>query len=333
MVLARVDRSRRRLPGEGDPREAIRAWLAQGASGRHARALRLGRFARAGDAEQTGDTEKGGGENAMEELQTLLATHGLWIVAIAVLLDQAGVPIPAPPVLVLAGGLVGSGDLDAGATLAAATLASLPSDLAWFEIGRRRGRQVLSLLCRISLEPDSCVRMASDSFARRGPATLLFSKFVPGLQTIAPPLAGASGMSHARFVAFDLPGALIWSATFLAGGALLADQIDQVLSALSDVGAQAFVLLVVALAAWIAWKYWNRQRFLRALRTARIEPDSLRAMLDEATPAPLIFDLRHPDQVDAEQGRIPTARVMRMDELEARHHEIPRDRDIILYCT
>lgn len=269
----------------------------------------------------------------MEELQALLATHGLWIVAIAVLLDQAGAPIPAPPTLVLAGGLIGAGDLDAGATLAAATLASLPADLAWFEIGRRRGPQVLALLCRISLEPDSCVRLASDSFARRGPATLLFAKFVPGLQTIAPPLAGASGMSRARFVAFDLPGAFVWSASFLAGGALLADQIDQVLSALSEVGGQALVLLMVALAAWIAWKYWNRQRFLRALRTARIAPDALHAMLAEETQAPLIIDLRHPDQIAADQGRIPTARVMRMDELDARHHEIPRDREIILYCT
>jgi membrane protein DedA with SNARE-associated domain len=268
----------------------------------------------------------------MEDLQLLLATHGLLIVAIAVLVDQAGIPIPAPPVLVLAGGLVGAGELGAGSTLTAATLACLPADLAWFEIGRARGRSVLRLLCRISLEPDSCVRTTSDSFARRGPATLLFSKFVPGLQTIAPPLAGASGMSRLRFLAFDLPGAAIWAASFLAAGALLADQIQTVLAALADVGGQVALLAILALVGWILWKGWNRQRFLRALRTARIEPGTLYEMID-GEPSPLIFDLRNADQLESDGARIPGARMLRADQLSTRHEEIPRDREIVVYCT
>jgi len=268
----------------------------------------------------------------VEELQTLLATHGLWIVAIAVLIDQAGIPIPAPPILLLAGGSIGSGELDAAATLAAATLASLPADLVWFEIGRRRGRSVLRLMCRISLEPDSCVRSTADSFARRGPATLLFSKFVPGLQTIAPPLAGATGMPHARFLAYDLPGALIWSASFLVAGALLTEQIQQVLAALGAVSEQVGVLVGISLVAWIGWKFWNRQRFLRALRMARIEPDALNALFGESED-PVIFDLRHADQIASDGARIPGAQAIRLDELDARHEEIPRDREIILYCT
>ncbi len=268
----------------------------------------------------------------MEDLQLLLATHGLLIVAIAVLVDQAGIPIPAPPVLVLAGGLVGAGELDAGATFAVATLACLPPDLAWFEIGRLRGRNVLRLLCRISLEPDSCVRTTSDSFAKRGPATLLFSKFVPGLQTIAPPLAGASGMSRPRFLAFDLPGAGIWAASYLAAGALLADQIQTVLSALADVGGQVALLAILGLAAWISWKAWNRQRFLRALRTARIAPSALYELIG-AEPRPLIFDLRDADQIEADGARIPGAQALRVDQLSTRHHEIPRDREIVVYCT
>jgi len=268
----------------------------------------------------------------MEDLQLLLATHGLLIVTIAVLVDQAGIPIPAPPVLVLAGGLVGAGELGAGATFAAATLACLPADLAWFEIGRFRGRNVLRLLCRISLEPDSCVRTTSDSFARRGPATLLFSKFVPGLQTIAPPLAGASGMSRLRFLAFDLPGAALWAGGFLAAGALLAEQIQSVLSALAEVGGQVALLAVLALAGWILWKAWNRQRFLRALRTARIEPSALYEMI-ESEPGPLVFDLRNADQLETDGARIPGAQVLRVDQLSTRHEEIPRDREIIVYCT
>ena len=271
----------------------------------------------------------------MEEFTSLLATHGLWVVAIAVLVDQFGIPIPAPPVLILAGGLIGTGELAAGPTLAVATLASLPADFTWFEIGRRRGRGVLRLLCRISLEPDSCVRSTSDSFSRRGPATLLFSKFVPGLQTLAPPLAGATGMSTLRFLSFAVPGAAIWAAAFLLAGALLADQIEQILTALAAVGGQLLLFLLIALAAWIGRKYWNRRQFLEALRTARIEPDTLYEIITRADGAepPILFDLRNPEQVAADGARLPGAEHFQVAELDTRHQEIPRDREIILYCT
>lgn len=268
----------------------------------------------------------------MTELQTLLADHGVWIVAAAVFADQLGLPIPAPPTLVLAGALVGAGSLDATATLAAASLACLPSDLLWFEIGRRRGRGVLRLLCRISLEPDSCVRSTAESFARRGPATLLFAKFVPGLQTIAPPLAGASGLTYPSFLAWSVPAAVLWSGTFLAAGAVLSDEIEQLLSGFAEVGGRVALLAVALLALWIAWKAWHRHRFLRALRSARIDPASLAALYAE-TPPPLVFDLRHPDQAAADGARLPGARALALEELDERHHEIPRDREIVLYCT
>jgi membrane protein DedA with SNARE-associated domain len=268
----------------------------------------------------------------LEEIQTLLASYGLWIVAAAVVLDQIGVPIPAPPTLVLAGTLVGSGELDAATTLAAATLAALPADLAWFEIGRRRGRGVLRLLCRISLEPDYCVRNTSESFARRGPMTLLFAKFFPGLQTIAPPLAGASGMSRLHFLTFDVPGAAVWAGSFLVIGALLHDQIDRLLNAFSDVVGQLALFLLASLATWIGWKFWHRQRFLRTLRTARIEPDELWSLY-ERNSQPSVFDLRHPDEIQREGRRLPGARLFRAGEPPDLDDPIPLDREIILYCT
>ncbi len=268
----------------------------------------------------------------LAEIEAMLSQYGLAIVALAVLLDQLGVPIPAPPTLVLAGGLVGKGVLDPGATFVVATLACLPADLAWFEIGRRKGRRVLRLLCRISLEPDSCVRMTAERFARRGPMTLLFAKFLPGVQTIAPPLAGASGLSQPRFLAYDVPGAALWSAVFLVAGALLHGQIDRFLEAFAAVGGRVGLSLGLLVSAWIGWKYRNRQRLLKLLRTARIEPRELRSLFDREPP-PALFDLRHPDQIDLDGGRIPGAVALPLADVEARHHEIPRDREIILYCT
>jgi membrane protein DedA with SNARE-associated domain len=268
----------------------------------------------------------------MPDFQALLASHGPAIVALAVLIDQLGIPIPSAPTLLLAGAMIASHELSAGTTLAAATLAALPADLLWFELGRRRGSAVLGLLCRISLEPDSCVRTTRESFEKRGPRTLLFAKFVPGLQTVAPPLAGAGGMSVARFVAFDAVGSLIFHGAFLLAGFLLRDQIARFLEILALLGTRLLTFILASIVLWIGWKFFQRQRFLRLLRIARIDVETLAEMLASERP-PLVYDLRDRLAIEAEPWRVPGARSIRIDELEARHAEIPRDRDIILYCA
>ena len=268
----------------------------------------------------------------MPDFQALLASHGPLIIALAVMLDQLGIPIPSAPTLLFAGSMIASGDLSGPGTLAAATLASLPPDLLWFELGRRRGQAVLGLLCRISLEPDSCVRTTRASFERRGPGTLLFAKFVPGLQTVAPPLAGAGGMGLGRFLAFDAVGALLFNAAFLFAGYALKEQIEGFLALLATFGAQLLTVMLVSLAVWIAWKVIQRQRFLHDLRVARIDVATLGDML-AGDPPPIIYDLRDRFSLEALAQRVPGARVIRMDELDARHAEIPRDREIVLYCA
>ena len=268
----------------------------------------------------------------MPDFQALLVSHGPWIVAFAVAIDQLGIPIPSVPTLLLAGSLVAGGELSGASLLVAATLASLPADLLWFEIGRRRGHAVLGLLCRISLEPDSCVRATRESFERRGPSTLLFAKFVPGLQTVAPPLAGAGGMAYGRFLLFDAVGALLFNGAFLAAGYLLRDQIEGFLAILSAVGTRLISFIGVSIVLWIAWKFWQRQRFLRLLRIARIDVDTLGALLEGEAP-PMVYDLRDRLAIESRAQRLPGARVIRIDELDARHAEIPRDREIILYCA
>lgn len=268
----------------------------------------------------------------MPDFQALVAQHGPAVVAIAVLIDQLGIPIPSAPTLLLAGSLIATGEISAPATLAAATLASLPADWIWFELGRRRGHSVLGLLCRISLEPDSCVRTTRASFERRGPATLLFAKFVPGIQTVAPPLAGASGLGLGRFLLYDGIGALLFNGAFLVAGALLREQIQRFLEVVSAFGMRLVTLILVSSVLWIAFKFFERRRFLSLLRTARIDVDTLGRLLESGTP-PLVFDLRDRLALDAQPARLPGARVIRIDELEGRHAEIPRDREIVLYCA
>ena len=269
---------------------------------------------------------------AMEELTRFIVAHGYLLLAGWVFLDQLGVPIPAFPVLIAAGALVGTGQLHPAAALAAATLGSIPSDLVWYETGRRRGGSVLRLLCRLSLEPDSCVRSTEETFARYGPRSLLLAKFIPGYQTMAPPLAGMSGMSVGRFLAWDIPGAALWSGAFMGLGFVFADQIDGAYQLASALGTQLFVLLALGLVAYVGWKYVHRLRFTRRLRTMRIEPDELMELL-ASNGGVALFDLRNALAIEVDPRRIPGAQVMSLEDLDARHEEIPRDREIVLYCS
>ncbi len=268
----------------------------------------------------------------MDDLAQFVVTHGYAIVALAVLIDQIGIPIPAIPVLVATGVLAGDGELSAVGAVAAATAGSIPSDLLWYRAGRRRGGDVLRLLCRISLEPDSCVRNTEATFNRHGPRSLVFAKFIPAYQTLAPALAGMTRIGLPKFLVYDVAGAFLWSLAFVGSGALLHDQIDEVYRAVSGFGLGLVLILAGGLAGWIGWKFWNRRRFLRSLRVVKIEPHELKELLDVGASIS-ILDLRTAFQLELAPHRIPNAQLIDVDELSDRHGEIPRDRDIALYCA
>jgi membrane protein DedA with SNARE-associated domain len=268
----------------------------------------------------------------MGELLQFLVRHGYAVVFVWVLGEQIGLPIPAVPILLAAGALAGSGRLSLSMALLVAVAASLVSDTIWYWLGRRRGTRVLSLLCRISLEPDSCVRRTEDTFVRHGPRTLLVAKFVPGLSTMAPPLAGIIGMPLWRFVVWDGLGALLWAGVFAGLGYAGADQLERVAAHVGRFGSGAVAIVAALFAAYIAWKWVERRRFIRRLRIARIAPEELKRRLD-AGEATVIVDLRGALDFASDPTTIPGALVLTPEELEARHQEIPRDREIVLYCT
>jgi membrane protein DedA with SNARE-associated domain len=267
----------------------------------------------------------------LAELTQILGDYGYALIFISVFLDQAGVPLPAPPLLLAAGAMAGTGELYLPLTIAAAVAGSMPSDLLWYGLGRRRGSSVLRLLCRLSIEPDSCVRSSENIFERHGPRSLLVAKFIPGIQTAAPPLAGVFGMPLPRFLAYDGGGAVIWSASFLLLGFAFHEQIGQLLQGAEEVGGQAVGVLAAIFLAYLVVKFVNRQLFLRKLRVARVTPERAKELLDTREVA--VVDLRHPMQRRLEPRTLPGAVSIGVDEIEARHEEIPRDRDVILFCT
>src|SRR5580658_10476526 len=151
----------------------------------------------------------------MNETLELLVQHGAAIVFVWVFLEQLGVPLPSAPCLMAAGALAVSGKINGFEVLGAATVGSSLADLIWFYLGRHGGNRILRLLCRISLEPDSCVRRTQNVFTRYGMKGVIIAKFIPGLSTLVPPLAGNSGVSAPRFAFFDGIGSLLYVGSFM----------------------------------------------------------------------------------------------------------------------
>lgn len=246
--------------------------------------------------------------------------------------EQFGLPIPAVPVLLAAGALAGSGKMNLTAALGLSIFACFGGDLAWYYLGRYRGRQALTLLCRISLEPDSCVRRTETLFERHGIRSLVIAKFIPGLSTIAPALAGLFRINIGRFLLYNGLGALLWTVAFVAPGYLFADQIERIATHLAEVGASAAFILGGGVGAYIMYKYFHRHLVLRELRIARISVDDLKQMMDKERDL-LIVDLRGALDHEADPYTIPGSVRMTAEELEHRHHEIPRHQEVILFCA
>ena len=182
------------------------------------------------------------------------------------------------------------------------------------------------------MEPDSCVRRTSNVFTRYGMRGLIVAKFIPGLNTVAPPLAGMAGVSATRFVVVDTFGSSLYATTIIGLGFFFSSQIEQIAKAIAHIGASALSLLIGLVLLYIAYKYWQRQRLLHELRTARISVAELRQKLD-AGESPVILDLRSSAELKLDAMIIRGAVHVDLETIEKRSQEIPRDRDVILYCS
>jgi membrane protein DedA with SNARE-associated domain/rhodanese-related sulfurtransferase len=267
----------------------------------------------------------------METVTASLREYGVLLVFANVFLQQLGAPVPALPTMVLAGALSMTGVLSAPATLVAAILASLIADSAWYAAGIRYGRPVLSTLCRISLSPDSCVRQSEDRLARWGPWALVIGKFVPGLSTVAPPVAGLVGVRPRTFALASTAAAALYFGFGLALGIVFHDQVNEILAAAAEHATMAGLALAVLLAAYVAYRWLQRMRFRRRLRMARVSIEDVRQRI-EAGRAPVILDVRSAVARAREPG-IEGAIAVDVAQLATTPLPFPRDREIVVYCS
>jgi len=261
-----------------------------------------------------------------------LSHHGYSLLIAWVFAEQLGFPIPSIPVLLSAGALAGTGRLSLGTSFICVVFAAVAADLIWYQLGRRKGKGILRLLCRISLEPDSCVRRTAGIYRKQGARSLLLAKFVPGLNTVSPPLAGIIKMNLCRFLVFDITGTLVWAAVFLGIGDLFSGEIERVAEHIAALGSGLVFLLAATVAGYMLYKFAARQSFIRRLRIARISAEELKQKLDGGE-NPVIVDLRDSYDFEAEPEVIPGALHIDVSEFEKKGGLLPPGKEVVLYCT
>ena len=267
------------------------------------------------------------------EIIALMAQYGVLLVFLNVLVTQLGAPLPAVPTLVVAGSLAAAGGPPVLAgTMAAVVAGCLLGDSFWYVAGRRYGAGVMRLLCRISLSPDSCVQRSELRFQRWRGQVLLIAKFVPGLSTVGSSLVGAMGLRWPVFVLFDGIGSLLWATLWTGLGYTFATSVDRVLSAIASAGTVAIQLLLGLLALYVLARWWQRRRLLRTLRMARITVDELHQAM-RAERAPVVVDVRPEATRQLDTRVVPGALLIDAQGIDRTVHDIPFDRELVLYCN
>jgi membrane protein DedA with SNARE-associated domain/rhodanese-related sulfurtransferase len=273
----------------------------------------------------------------MHSVLGLLAHHTYSLMFVWVLIEQGGLPIPSVPIMIAAGTLSAAHKLHVAYAIPIIMLACFLSDSAWYFLGKRYGGRVLDVLCRFSLEATTCVERTHGTVSRRGAVTLLFAKFVPGLSTVAAPIAGQARIPYLTFVAYDMAGTLIWAGAWLFADRFFGDLAKRSSDFFALLGRFGIALVIFMVAGLIIYRLVKRRQFLVELRGLRLEPGQLMAMISDAEreglDPPFIIDLRHPLDVMTDPLVLPGALRIGPDELKLRREIIPRDRDIVLYCT
>jgi membrane protein DedA with SNARE-associated domain/rhodanese-related sulfurtransferase len=261
-----------------------------------------------------------------------LSRYGLSVVIVNVFINQLGIPVPVVPTLIVAGAVAAAGQLSFAWVFLGSALACVAADGVWYLIGRFFGLKVLRTLCRISLEPDSCVSQTQGRFERWGVNSLVIAKFVPGLAIVAPPLAGVLNIGWPRFLFLSTLAAFLWVGAWMVGGALFRTQIESLLEILKSYGGLAGGVIVGVLVVYIAYKWFERERFLRKLRMARISAKELHQLIKSGA-APVIVDVRSSTARSLDPRWIPNARHVPLGDVGGHIADLPRDKEIVLYCT
>jgi membrane protein DedA with SNARE-associated domain/rhodanese-related sulfurtransferase len=266
----------------------------------------------------------------MSTALALLVQHGYVVLFAWVAVEQLGLPLPSSPLMIAAGALSATGPLNAGYCVAAVTLGCVVSDTAWYFVGRKYGHRVLRVICMISFEPATCVRKTEQAMGKYGGKTLLVAKFIPGLNVVAAPIAGESGVPFSRFILMDTAGALAWALTFVALGRLCG---ASVASAGLVVVAERFAVVAFAavLIGLLARRMFRHHRFHKEADSMRVTAGDLKQRIDAGDRFHIV-DLRPAPRSGKHEVSLPGAHRETPAQVLANLDKIPRDRDVVIFC-
>lgn len=265
----------------------------------------------------------------MESLLPLLEQYGYPILALIVFLEAIGLPVPAAPAILAVGAAAAKGRMDLLGSFVLALSAMMTADITLFLLGRKTGWWLLNLLCRVSANPEACIYSSATYFHKRGRTALLFAKFIPGVNTMAPPMAGSMNMPVRLFLRYDLGGALLYLGTYFAIGFVCHTAIAWIIDWLSTLGRLATFLIASGVAFYLGRRIWRARR-RRDTNVEKVSVADLNTRLGEMI---TIADVRSHGYYDQNAERIPGSIRVEPNRLPEMLPSIPPDRDIYLYCN
>jgi membrane protein DedA with SNARE-associated domain len=271
----------------------------------------------------------------MDDFLTLFARHGYGLLALIVFLEAVGLPVPAAVALLAAGAASALHIMHPFPALLIAVVSMVAGDALMFWLGSVSGWWLLGVLCRVSMNPETCILRSAESFYKRGKATLLFAKFVPGLNTMAPPLAGSMRMSPWKFLRYDLGGALLYILAYAGAGFLFSGFMSSITHGLALASHTFAMLLLLAFVAYLAYRIWTyrQQRVYRVVPRVQVEELALLFNSEEERVRIVIADVRSHGYYDAGAHRIHGSIRIEPNNLDLEINSLPRDKHIYLYCT
>jgi len=270
----------------------------------------------------------------MTDLIAQITRHGYFLVTAIVFAEAIGLPVPAALALAAAGAAFGGRLLQAEILLPAALLAMLAGDSLLFFLGRFSGWRLLGFLCKVSANPETCILRSAESFYKRGRTTLVIAKFIPGVNTMGPPLAGSMKMPFEQFLRFDAVGAVLYIGAYFLLGFVGRDFLKAIGATFQTAGHAVEEVLLVGVVVYLAYRFWRMQknRVYRVVPRVQVE-ELIRRLSSEPADEVLVVDVRSHGYYDEAAARIKGSIRIEPNNLEEELKRLPKDRDIYLYCT
>lgn len=270
----------------------------------------------------------------MHDVVSLVAHHGYAVIFLAVMAEAIGLPVPAAVALVAGGAAAGAGTLRAPQVLLFAMLAMILGDSLLYILGRYMGWTLLGWLCKVSVNPESCILRSAQSFYKRGKITLLIAKFIPGVNTMAPPLAGSMKMRPGQFLRLDFAGAALYTAAYFSVGFLFRDFLAAIMHGFQTAGRAVEFTIFVALIAYVGYRIWLYQKNKVYRIVPRVQVQELVRRLGENNGEDVILvDVRSHGYYDEGSARLKGSIRLEPNNLAEEVKHLPKDKDIYLYCT